>query len=332
MNESQTETGLRHQSLKMLPVGLFAAVMGVTGLGLVWWQFAEVFALDALYGDILVFVGALIFAVLAGAYGLKSIRHADAVAGEYADTAGAGFFSAIPIGVLLIAAGWAIRWPALANLLFWISTTAMLALAALLMARLVRDTHALDAANGSWLLGMVSPILAPLAGGPLGHTEMSYLCLSVGLGMWLVLFPIILARTIFGSPVPPSARPTWFILLVPPMIIFVGYLQLTGNGLDMFARTLFFLGLLLFAALCWASRDVVRWPFSVAWWAFTFPLDAVAAGAVVYHQAAPTEATQSVAIAAVALATVTITAVSARTLHALFSGTLLINPPVPAKP
>jgi len=313
------------QALEALPVGLFAAVMGITGLGLVWRSTAEVFAIDAFFGDLLIFAGAAVFVVLASAYVTKTLRFRPAVAAEYADSAEAGFFSAIPIGILLISAGWADRWPSFAAIMFWLSVTTMLVLAVLLAGRLFRDPHPYDAANGSWLLGMVSPILAPLAGMQLGYAGTAYFCLSLGFAMWLVLFPVILARMIFGPTVPAGLRPSWFILLVPPMVIFLGYMEVTGSSLDFLSKSLFYLGLFLTVALIWAARDVAQWPFTVAWWAFTFPLDAVAAAAVRYHQLAPSAITEALAIGAIGLATITVGVVSVRTLLALSKGRLLLK-------
>lgn len=234
--------------------------------------------------------------------------------------------------MLLLSAGIAPQWPALAAPLFWVSATVMLAMAAKLTARLFRDTQALDAANGSWLLGMVSPILAPLAGVPLGYNGMAQVCLSVGVAMWVLLFPIILARMVIGSTLPPGLRPTWFILIVPPLIIFVGYTSLMGGQLDFFGRTLGTMGLFLTAALMWASRDIRRWPFTVAWWAFTFPFDGVAAALLTFQAAEPSPGMRLAAMAAVGLTTAIVGFVTLKTLAGLTRGTLLAPPPVPPVP
>lgn len=331
MNASDPRPASSGPSLQRLPVALFAAVMGVTGLGLVWQLAGEVFGLDfgAGLGEVLVMAGAGVFIVLAAAYGRKAMRHPGAVRAEFGDPAAAGFFSTIPIGVLLLSAGWAEQWPAVASVMFWVSITAMLILAVVALARLFREPHPLEAATGGWLLAMVSPILVPLAAVPLGFPEMAMLCLGLGLAMWAVLMPVIVARFVIGQPLPPGLRPGWFILLVPPMVIFIGYLKV-GGPLDLFAHALFAMGLLLAAGLMVAARDVAAWPFTVAWWAFTFPFDGVAAAALTYHQAMPTPVSLALAVAAVALATAIVAFVAVKTLHALATGRLLAPAPVPA--
>ena len=321
--------GRSGQSVEMLPIGLFGAVLGTVGLGLVWLDVARVFAMPEVIGGALIVLGCVVLAVVGTAYGVKCWRHWGLVRAEYRNPAQAGHFSAIPIAVLLLAAAFIPYDRDVANWLWWPGALALGGLAALLLSRLLRGGFDLEAANGSWLIGMVSPIVVPLAGVPLGHPEISQFLLVAGFAMWGVLFTLILARGLARPALAPALRPTWFILLVPPSIIFVSYLALTGGRVDFLATSLYYLTLFLTAAVLIAVRDFYRWPFTPAWWSFTFPSVAVALACVDFHEAQPSLFSLAAAIAGIALTTFVVAMVWALTLRAFWSGKLLAAPAAP---
>ncbi len=317
---------MMNQSVKMLPVSLFGAVMGIVGLGLLWREASSVFGLTPLVGEALIHLGAAIFAVLAVAYMVKAARYGDAVRAEYRNAAQVGYFSTLPIGGLLLASGWLEYSPPLAEATWWISTAVLFALSLLLFSRLLTESHVIENANGSWLICMVSPVIVPLAGIPLGHPELSHFMFSIGFVMWIVLFTIVIYRTIFGPETPLALRPTWFIFIVPPSLFFTIYLDITGGELDVFSRTMFYFTMYLTLVLCFASRDVRKWPFTVAWWAFTFPFVTMSFAALTYFAAAPSGVSQAVAVLTLVLTTGIVAVVAWRTLKALLSGKLLKVP------
>ena len=84
-------------------------------------------------------------------------------------------------------------------------------------------------------------------------------------------------------------------------------------------ETLFFAGLVLVLALALYARRFWRWPFGPAWWAFTFPLDALAYAATRYAQEHPGALWRNVAALALLLATLAVATVLARTLRSAAS-------------
>ena len=63
----------------------------------------------------------------------------------------------------------------------------------------------------------------------------------------------------------------------------------------------------------------MRWRFGAPWWAFTFPLDALAYAAARYAQDHPSTLWKAVCAATLALATLFVALVLARTLHSAAS-------------
>jgi len=79
---------------------------------------------------------------------------------------------------------------------------------------------------------------------------------------------------------------------------------------------LFYLALVFSAGLLLYARSCLRWPFGPAWWAFTFPLDALAYAAVRHAQQHPSPAWQAIAAATLCVATLFVAMVLVRTLAA----------------
>ncbi len=68
--------------------------------------------------------------------------------------------------------------------------------------------------------------------------------------------------------------PTLFILIAPPAVGFIAYMNLTGE-LDAFARVLYFAGLFLTLLMLAQIKRFARLQFFLSWWAYSFPLAAI---------------------------------------------------------
>ena len=101
---------------------------------------------------------------------------------------------------------------------------------------------------------------------------------------------------------------------MPPSLIYANGLALFPEA--QFLESLYLAGLVLLLALLVYARGFWRWPFGPAWWAFTFPLDALAYAATRYAQEHPVGPWKAIAGAALLLATVVVALVLARSLLA----------------
>src|SRR5205814_1520077 len=133
---------------------------------------------------------------------------------------------------------------------------------------------ALGLSKAGWLIIMVGGIVAPGPGIALGHAEASRFIFGISAAAAPILLALLFYRAIIGVPLPERLRPSWFVLLVPPSLIYANGIALYPGA--EFLEPLYFFGLVLALALLLVSRNFLRWPFGPPWWAFTFPLDALA--------------------------------------------------------
>jgi tellurite resistance protein len=137
--------------------------------------------------------------------------------------------------------------------------------------------------NPAWFIPVVGNVLVPIAGMELGYTELSWFFFSIGMLFWLVLFAIIFYRVLFHNPLPGKLMPTFFILIAPPAVGFIAYMKLTGE-LDAFGRILYYSGLFLTLLLLTQVKRFSRLQFFLSWWAYSFPLAAIAVATLVMYQ------------------------------------------------
>jgi tellurite resistance protein len=283
---------------------MYGAVMGLAGLGLSARAAATVFPgavrAPAYFTELWVFLGVVALGALLPAYLLKLIRYPAAVREDFTNPATLGFCGALPVGMTLVAGGIAPYSALTANLLWQAGCALLLAFQIWALVRWLSGGIELSRLNAGWLIILVGGIVVPGPGIALGHLEASRFFFGVSATIAPLLTALLLYRAMVAAPLPEALRPSWFILLVPPSLIY-------ANGAALFSfeflEILYFAGVVLAIALLVYARNFLRWPFAPSWWAFTFPLDALAYAAARYAQSHPSMPWKLVAAAALAVAT-----------------------------
>ena len=257
--------------LARFPVPFFASVLGLSGLTTALhaagWTTAS-FATLAL--TIAVFVA------LAAIYILKALRYPKAVAAEWQHPVKLAFFPAFSISLLLIATALAPTAPDVARGIWLVGALAQAGLTLAVLSNWIgHRTFQTIHISPAWFIPAVGNVVAPIAGVGLGFPETSWVFFAAGLIFWVVLLVLVMNRLIFHDPLPGRMVPTLAILIAPPAVGFLAWLQLNGGVLDGFARflysaTLVFLGL----ALTQAGK-LRRLPFGLSHWALSFPVAAL---------------------------------------------------------
>ena len=308
-------------SLKNLPAGAFGAAMGLAGLGLSARAaaplFPGVFRAPAYFTELWVALGLIVFAVLLPTYVLKALRWPETVRAEFANSAQFGFFGTIPVSMFLVAGGLAPYLPGAADAIWWTGAVLLFVLQVVALSRWLSGSVDVGQLNGGWLVIVVGGIVAPGGGIALGHLEATRFLFGVSAVAALPLTALLAYRAVLGPPLPQPLAPSWFILLVPPSLIYAHGVALYDSA--GFLEMLYYFGIVLAVALLIYARGCLRWPFTPTWWAFTFPLDALAYAAVRYAQRHPAEPWTAIAGAALLIATLFVVVVLVRNLIFLFA-------------
>ncbi len=275
MTEQSSSTLSAPQRLQHFPIALIAMVMGLGGLTLSWQKAAYTLGMSPLVGQILLVVTACVLLMITSIYLLKTVRFSPEVMDEFNHPIKISFFPAFSISLLLIATATLELSPGLSRYL-WISGAIIHLLLTLhVMTQWIHHSRfKVQHSTPAWFIPVVGNIVVPIAGVQHGYTEASWFFFSIGLLYWLVLKTLIFNRVLFHDPLPEKMLPTLFIMIAPPAVGFISYLQLNQGVVDSFARILYytamFITLLLFTQLPRFSR--IR--FFISWWAYSFPLAA----------------------------------------------------------
>jgi tellurite resistance protein len=295
--------------------------MGLAGLGLTARAaaplFPGVFRAPAYFTELWVALGVLALVCMLVLYAWKLGKDWKGIKADFSDPALLGFTGALPVGMTLVAGGLAPYTPALAADLWWLGSVMLVAFQACGIARWLAGGIALEKLNAGWLILVVGGIVVPGPGIALGLAAPAKFFFGFSACAATVLLPLLLARAALAAPLPEPLRPTWFILLVPPSLIY-------ANGVALFPElvvleNLYFCALVLGLALLLFARQFWRWPFGPAWWAFTFPLDALAYAATRFAQDHPGGPWRAIAAISLLLATLVVAAVLLRALAQRFS-------------
>lgn len=285
------------RKLPHLPVNLFAIVMGMAGLTLATLRFESAFGISA--GISLAFLGATVsvLLLLSALYLLKLVKHPQAVRAEWNHPVKIAFFPAISIGLILTGTA-LVPFFFHAGLAVW-AVGAILHLSATLAVISAWIGHrAFEAVhlNPAWFIPVVGNVLVPIGGVGLGFVEISWFFFSIGIAFWMVLLTLVFNRLIFHNPLPERLLPTLVILVAPPSAGFIAWMQLSGE-LDAFGRILYFSALFFVMVVAVQISRFAKLPFTIAWWAYSFPLAAFSVASFIYADASGHAAMKGMAYA-----------------------------------
>lgn len=263
------------KSLAHLPLPLFAAPMGLGGLGLAWREAAMLLGAPRLVGDVILALAALVWLVVASLHLLRLFRHPEALKGDLRHPVRAAFAGAITIGMMLLAAAALPYAPVAANWLWLVAVVVHLVIGVWTVRGLINAPREAATLTPPLLIPLVGNILAPVIGAKLGWLALSWMLFGIGALLWMMIQPILLWRIVVGPPLPERLRPTLVILLAPPAVGSVALTNLMGGSNP---ASLIIFGLAVFVAMVLVSlvKTFAKVPYAVSWWAYTFPSAAFA--------------------------------------------------------
>lgn len=306
--------------LAHVPVTLFTIVMGLCGFTLSLRAGEAALGLGhALSGAAHVLTMA-VFAGVAFLYIAKALRHPGAVVAEWQHPVKLAFFPAISIALVLMALVMLEPAPGFARAMWLVAVPLQLVLTLSVVSgwistRSFQHGHLTPA----WFIPAVGNVIVAIAGVPLGYVEISWFFASAGLIFWIVLLALVMNRLIFHDPLPGRLQPTLVILIAPPSVGFLAWVQLVG-GVDAFARVLLNGAYLFTLIVAVQLPSLLRLPFSLAFWALSFPMAGVTIASFTYANATGSAGHRVIGLGLLAVLCVIILALLFRTVKAVRNG------------
>ncbi|NP_001354081.1 S-type anion channel SLAH1 [Zea mays] len=138
-------------------------------------------------------------------------------------------------------------------------------------------------ANPASHITVIGNLVTARAAARMGWHEAAVAIFAVGAAHYLVLFVTLYQRFLGSDSLPAMLRPVFFLFFAAPSMASLAWDAISAS-FDTCCKMLFFLSLFLFASLVSRptlfKRSMRR--FSVAWWAYSFPLTLLALASAEY--------------------------------------------------
>ncbi len=261
--------------LKFFPIMMFAIVMGLAGLTIVFQKANDILGFGALVGSALAIFTTVVFIVISLIYIFKMIKYLPAVKKEFAHPVRINFFPASAISLLLLSVVYHQINHDVAYYCFIIGTIMQTFFTFYVISFWINNNLELHHSNPAWFIPIVGNVLVPVAGAGMVDTNILMYYFAIGMFFWIVLTSILINRIIFHHQLAQKFMPTLFIFIAPPAIGFIAYVKMNGGDFDLFAAFLYNLALFFTFLLFFMYKNFIGLKYFISWWAFTFPLTAV---------------------------------------------------------
>ena len=283
MQEQESIKSIPSNRLQFFPIMMFAVIMGLAGLTLVYKRVSEIFYFPSFVSTIMTIITTVLFFVILYFYISKIIKYKDEVKKEFSHPIRINFFAASSISTLLLSMIYRHSIDEISQIFFIFGALLHIFFTFYTIKFWINNNLEMQHSNPAWFIPIVGNLIVPIAGKGFVSDEILYFYFSIGIFFWIILFAIILNRIIFHNQFAPKFMPTLFILIAPPAIGFISYIKLTGS-LDFFAQILFNLGLFFTILVFVMYKNYINIKFFISWWAFTFPMAAITLASILMYE------------------------------------------------
>jgi len=260
--------------LQFFPIMMFAIIMGLSGLTIVFQKADEILGLSMGIDTVLAQVDTILFVGIVLVYLVKTVKYFSEVKKEFSHPVRINFFAASAISFLLLSIVYHPLNHTIALYCFYIGTIMQTFFTFYTISFWINKNMEVKHSNPAWFIPIVGNVLVPVAGAGMVDVNILMYYYSVGLFFWVVLTSILINRIIFHHQLAIKFVPTLFIFIAPPAVAFIAYVKMFGEY-DMFASILYNLALFFSFLLFFMYKNFLNLKFFISWWAFTFPLAAV---------------------------------------------------------
>ena len=282
MQEEEAIKAIPSDRLQFFPIMMFAIIMGLSGLTLVYKRMSEMLFFPSIVVTVMTIITTVLFFTILYFYILKLIKHKNEVKKEFSHPIRINFFAASSISTLILSMIYRNDIDLAAQIFFFVGACLHIFFTFYTIKYWINNNLEMQHSNPAWFIPIVGNLIVPIAGKGFVDDSVLYFYFSIGIFFWIILFSIILNRIIFHNQFAPKFMPTLFILIAPPAIGFISYIKLTGH-LDFFAQILFNLGLFFTILVFVMYKNFINIKFFISWWAFTFPMAAITLATVLMY-------------------------------------------------
>jgi tellurite resistance protein len=234
--------------LQFFPVMMFAIVMGLSGLSLVYGKAHEVLGVNKIFYELLSYFTIAVFFIILITYFTKMMKYHDEVKQEFSHPIRINFFAAISISFILVSILFRPINIQVSLSLFTVGTVLHLFFTFYTLSFWINKSLNIQHSNPAWFIPIVGNLIIPVGGvGFLSNSVLMYF-FSIGIFFWIIMFAIILNRIIFHDQFAQKFMPTLFILIAPPTVGLLAYYKMS-HEFDIFAMILYNLGLFFYTII-----------------------------------------------------------------------------------
>uniref|UniRef100_J3M508 Uncharacterized protein n=1 Tax=Oryza brachyantha TaxID=4533 RepID=J3M508_ORYBR len=320
--------------LLRFPVSAFGICLGVSSQAILWKTIATSAPTTFLHVTtkvnlVLWCVSVALMCAISAIYGAKVAFFFEAVRREYYHPIRVNFFFAPWIACLFLAIGVppSVVATTLPQWLWYALMAPVLCLELKIYGQWMSggQRRLSKVANPSNHLSVVGNFVGALLGASMGLREGPVFFFAVGLAHYGVLFVTLYQRLPTNETLPKELHPVFFLFVAAPSVASMAWARITGEfGLG--SRLAYFVAVFLYASLAVRINFFRGFRFSLAWWAYTFPMTGAAIASIRYSTEVDNAFTKAVCVALSAVATLTVTGLFATTMvHAFVLRNLFPN-------
>ncbi|CAL4895103.1 unnamed protein product [Urochloa decumbens] len=310
--------------LLRFPISAFGMCLGVSSQAMLWKTLQSEPATAFLrvsphVNHALWWASVALMAVVSSTYLLKVVFYFEAVRREFHHPIRVNFFFAPWIACLFLVKGlphpvWTIH-----HVVWYVLMAPILALDLKVYGQWMSggDRRLSKVASPTNHLAVVGNFVGALLGARMGLREAPLFFFAVGLAHYVVLFVTLYQRLPTNVQLPKELHPVFFLFVAAPSVASMAWARLCGE-FNHGAKIAYFISLFLYMSLVVRINFFRGVRFSLAWWAYTFPMTSAAIATTLYASAVTNVLTRTLAVGLAGIASVTVAGVLVATMYHAF--------------
>lgn len=273
----------QQQALRYFPVALFSGVMGFSALTVVAKNMEHLWNINHMISTVLLIMSVIFFVLNGVIFLYRYVYFRQDVHLDFNHPIKMNFFPTISISLLLLSVSFIDISSRLSFAIWLVGALLQLILTLVIMTKLIwRDGLQMGQFTTVSFIPIVGNAVVPIAGSYHVIADVNWFFYSVGMILSLVFLTIFINRLFFHPALPEKMLPTLFILLAPPSVGFVAYLNLTGE-LNVFSYSLYGFAFFTILLLLLQLKHILKVPFGIPWWSILFPSSAFTIATIQMH-------------------------------------------------